>query len=103
MACYNEKAALTQAPDSRQKGTEAAADSDEKERTTAPAAAPATTDLARDRTRGNELDRLSGSLDGGHQPRDRQKWNSRRLGIGHDLRHLQRRTDSLPLHSTHGD
>src|SRR5712692_5252182 len=69
-----------QAPDPGQTGTEATTDSGEKERTTAPAAAPATTDVARDRTRGNELDRLSGSLDGGDQPRDGSGRNSRRLG-----------------------
>ena len=51
-----------QAPDPGQTGTEAATDSGEKERTAAPAAASATTDLARDRTGGDELDRLSGPL-----------------------------------------
>src|SRR5229473_840820 len=50
-----------QAPDYRQTGTEATTDSGEKERAAAPAAATATTDLARDRTGCDELDRLSGS------------------------------------------
>src|SRR5437879_13072766 len=48
-----------QAPDPGQTGTEATTDSGENERATAPAAASYTTDLARDRTRGNKLERLS--------------------------------------------
>src|SRR5712691_8784222 len=92
-----------QAPDPRQTGSEAAADSGEKERTAAPAAGPATTDFARDRTRGDELDRLSGSLNGGDQPRDRPRWNSRRLDIGHDFFLLRRRAGSLELHVADGD
>src|SRR6266849_991557 len=57
-----------QAPDYRQTGTDATTDSGAKERTAAPAAAPSTADLARDRAGGNQLDRLSGSVERGHQP-----------------------------------